>query len=78
VEVAGRALELMREAASVLEPATAGVVLIASMGNAISNELICVATEASKLLHSVGLPVEIPAQVIYISIYICVYICVCV
>jgi len=42
-------------------------------GNAISNKLICGATEASKLLHSVGLPVEIPAQVIYFSLYIYVY-----
>jgi 23S rRNA pseudouridine1911/1915/1917 synthase len=58
-----RATALLREAASVLEPPQAGVVLTASLGSAVSGRFMGLATESIALLHAAGLPVDFAAQV---------------
>jgi 23S rRNA pseudouridine1911/1915/1917 synthase len=58
----GRAMALLREAASALEPPLAGVVLTASLGSAISARLMGLASESIALLHAAEMPVELAAQ----------------
>lgn len=58
-----RAMALLREAASVLEPPLAGVVLTASLGSAISARFMGLASESIALLHAAELPVDFAAQV---------------